>query len=165
MADIPSHAGLPYRPCVGVMLLNRTGLAFAGQRVNMQTDAWQMPQGGIDNGEDPRDAAFRELAEETGVVNAEVIGESAAWHRYDLPNEYLGRVWRGRYRGQEQKWFAMRFTGSDAEIDLNAHDREFATWRWLDPEDLPALIVPFKRAVYEAVIEEFRPLVNGLRDR
>jgi len=144
------------------MLLNQDGLAFAGQRVNFQVDAWQMPQGGIDAGEAPRDAAIRELAEETGVTAAEVIGESDRWHRYDLPDEFLGRVWRGRYRGQEQKWFAMRFNGSDSDINLDAHEREFATWRWIDPEELPALIVPFKRAIYEAVVEEFRPLFSNI---
>lgn len=143
------------------MLLNRAGLAFAGQRLNMQSEAWQMPQGGIDKGESPHDAAFRELAEETGVTNAVMLGESAQWHRYDLPDELLGRAWRGRYRGQEQKWFAMRFDGSDTEIDLDTHDREFGTWRWIDPEELPRLIVPFKRAVYEAVVAEFRPLFKS----
>lgn len=158
MSDTTRTEGLPYRPCVGVMLLNSAGLAWAGQRLNMQTDAWQMPQGGIDRDEAPRAAAFRELAEETGIASAELIGESAHWHRYDLPEELLGRAWRGRYRGQTQKWFAMRFEGSDSEINLDAHEREFATWRWIDPEDLPALIVPFKRAVYQAVVDEFRPL-------
>ena len=140
------------------MLLNPDGLAFTGQRTDMQVDAWQMPQGGIDDGEAPRAAAFRELAEETGIESAALIGESARWYRYDLPDELLGHVWRGRYRGQEQKWFAMRFEGSDSDIDLDAHDREFARWRWIDPEDLPSLIVPFKRAIYQAVVEEFRPL-------
>lgn len=145
------------------MLLNSAGLAFAGQRINMQVDAWQMPQGGIDKGEAPRDAAIRELAEETGVVSAAVIGESTRWYRYDLPDEMLGRIWRGRYRGQEQKWFAMRFDGPDNDINLDAHEREFATWRWIDPEDLPGLIVPFKRATYEAVVKEFRPLFSNTR--
>ena len=160
MSKVQSKSDLPYRPCVGVMLLNADGLAFAGQRTDMQVDAWQMPQGGIDDGETPRDAAFRELAEETGIVSAAVIGESAQWYRYDLPDELRGRAWRGQFRGQEQKWFAMRFEGSDSDIDLDAHDREFARWRWIHPEDLPSLIVPFKRTIYQAVVEEFRPLFD-----
>ena len=137
------------------------GLVFAGQRLNMQVDAWQMPQGGIDPGEDPRATALRELEEEIGTAKASILAESRDWIRYDLPRDLAGKVWRGRYRGQEQKWFAMRFDGPDSEVDLDAHEREFATWRWIDPDELPALIVPFKRAIYQAVVEEFRPLFSG----
>ncbi len=153
-----SHA-LPWRPCVGIMLLNRDGEVFVGRRVDFATLAWQMPQGGIDPGEQPRAAALRELAEETGITAVEIIAESAVWHRYDLPASLLGKVWSGRYRGQEQKWFAMRFLGRDEDIDLTAHKPEFSTWRWLAPADLVATVVPFKRAVYGAVLEEFAPLL------
>lgn len=142
------------------MLLNSDGLVFAGQRINMQSDIWQMPQGGVDKGEAPGAAALRELAEETGVSAVEVIGESRDWHRYDLPPELLGRVWRGRYRGQEQKWFAMRFLGTDAEIDLDAHEAEFRSWQWMEADQLVRQILPFKRAVYAAVAEEFAPLIG-----
>jgi putative (di)nucleoside polyphosphate hydrolase len=155
------HTGTPVRPYrlgVGIMLLNRHGLAFAGQRVDFDQPAWQMPQGGIDPGEEPRAAALRELAEETGVVAVEVIGESRGWYRYDFPRELAAKVWGGRYRGQQQRWFAMRFRGRDTDIDLDADEREFDHWRWIEPEQLPRLIVPFKRALYEAVVAEFRPL-------
>jgi putative (di)nucleoside polyphosphate hydrolase len=155
-----SPSDLPYRPCVGILLLNREGLIFAGQRVNMQSDVWQMPQGGIDEGEAPRAAALRELAEETGIATVEVIGESRDWHRYDLPEELLGRVWRGRYRGQEQKWFVMRFLGSDGDVDLDAHEREFRTWQWMEAGAMVRQIIPFKRAVYAAVVEEFATLIK-----
>ncbi len=158
-------AALPYRPCVGLMLLNPRGRVFVAQRLDMPGTAWQMPQGGIDAGESPREAAIRELGEEIGTTKAEIIAESRDWLRYDLPLDLVPRIWRGRYRGQEQKWFAMRFLGSDADIDLDAHDREFQEWRWLAPEDLPALVVPFKRAVYEAVLAEFLPLIEAVRAR
>jgi putative (di)nucleoside polyphosphate hydrolase len=148
----------PYRPGVGIVLLNRRGLAFVGRRVDVGRPAWQMPQGGIAAGEEPRAAALRELAEETGVEAVEVIGESRGWYRYDLPCELAAKAWGGRYRGQEQRWFAMRFCGRDEDINLDAHKREFDSWRWVEPERLPRLIVPFKRALYAQVVAEFRPL-------
>ena len=158
-------ASLPYRPCVGVLLANRDGLVFAGERIDTP-GAWQMPQGGIDNGESPRDAALRELHEETGVRPdlVTVEAETAGWVRYDLPPELLGKVWKGRYRGQEQKWFLVRFEGQDADIDIATSHAEFSRWRWLAPADLLALIVPFKRAVYTQVLDEFARRLAPPRD-
>jgi putative (di)nucleoside polyphosphate hydrolase len=157
-------ADLPYRPCVGIMLLNPRGDVFVAQRVDQRGEAWQMPQGGIDQGEDAQAAAFRELKEEIGTDNANVLAESRTWHRYDLPPHLVPRVWGGKYRGQTQRWFCLRFEGADAEIDLDAHHPEFRTWCWVDLERLPELIVPFKRDVYSKVIAEFRPIVERLRD-
>ncbi len=155
--------GLPYRPCAGFMLVNRDGLVFVGQRIDPSAHGfWQMPQGGIDKGEDVRAAALRELEEEIGVAAhlVEVIAQSAQPYLYDLPPELLGKVWKGKYRGQEQHWFLGRFLGEDTDIDLEAHDPpEFNAWRWVAPEQLPELIVPFKRDVYEALVAEFRDLI------
>jgi putative (di)nucleoside polyphosphate hydrolase len=158
-----SHEHLPYRPCAGFMLVNADGLVFVGQRIDPSAHGfWQMPQGGIDKGEDIRDAALRELQEEVGVGPdlVEVIAQGSRPFLYDLPPELQGRVWKGKYRGQEQHWFLGRFLGTDADIDLEAHDPpEFNAWRWIAPESLPDLIVPFKRAVYEDLVAEFRPLI------
>jgi putative (di)nucleoside polyphosphate hydrolase len=138
------------------MLLNRLGEAFIGRRIGMPTTpAWQMPQGGIDRGETPRQAALRELEEEVGTAKAEVLGESRIWLTYDLPRELAGGVWGGRYRGQRQKWFAMRFTGSDADFNLATEHPEFDAWKWVTPHRLPELIVPFKRQLYIDVLSEF----------
>ncbi len=154
---------LPYRRCAGFMLVNAEGLVFVGQRIDPSAHGfWQMPQGGIDPGEDTRTAALRELAEETGVGEAlvEVIAPASRPLFYDLPPELAGKVWKGKYRGQEQHWFLGRFLGSDADIDLEAHDpAEFNAYRWVKPTDLPGLIIPFKRAVYEALVAEFAPLI------
>lgn len=154
---------LPYRPCAGFMLVNRDGLVFVGQRIDPSAHGfWQMPQGGIDKGEDVREAALRELEEEIGVAAhlVDVIAQSAQPYLYDLPPELLGKVWKGKYRGQEQHWFLGRFLGEDTDIDLEAHDPpEFNAWRWVAPEQLPELIVPFKRDVYEALVAEFRDLI------
>jgi len=146
-----------YRSAVGIMLLNQAGQVFVARRIDMPTvAAWQMPQGGIDPGETPRQAAFRELREEIGTDKAEILGESRVWLKYDLPAE-LGRgVWGGRYRGQRQKWFAMRFTGDDADIDLATDHPEFDAWKWVPPEQLPEVIVPFKRQLYVNILAEFR---------
>ena len=154
---------LPYRPCAGFMLVNREGLVFVGQRIDPSAHGfWQMPQGGIDKGEDIQDAALRELHEEIGVAAhlVEVIAPASRPLLYDLPPELLGKVWKGKYRGQEQYWFLGRFLGTDADIDLEAHDPpEFNEWKWVAPDQLPELIVPFKRTVYETLVAEFRDLI------
>jgi putative (di)nucleoside polyphosphate hydrolase len=149
---------LPYRPCAGMMLLNREGRVFVGRRIEQTMEGWQMPQGGIDGDESPRAAALRELEEEIGTDKAEILREHPDWLFYDLPPHLLGVGLRGKYRGQKQKWFAMRFRGTDSDIDLSAHEREFADWKWVDAAALPGLIVPFKRDIYLKVIEAFADL-------
>ena len=162
--------GLPYRPCVGVALVNRDGDVFVGHRRRKRAEhlngrAWQMPQGGIDHGEYPLAAAQRELWEETNVRSVELIAELPEWQSYDLPEEARAK-WSGRYRGQTQKWFLFRFLGSESEIDVlhpagGRHTAEFDAWRWERFERLPDLVVPFKRKVYKAVAEAFAPLAKG----
>ena len=149
-----------YRAGVGVMLLNRDNRVFVGRRIDVRSENWQMPQGGIDRGETPRHAALRELKEEVGTNKAEILAESARWLSYDVPREIAGRLWRGRYRGQRQKWFAMRFTGEDRDIALDTHHPEFDAWKWIAPTELPALIVPFKRQLYRDVLDEFAALIE-----
>ncbi|SHN58426.1 RNA pyrophosphohydrolase [Erythrobacter sanguineus] len=160
-----NREGLPYRPCAGFMLVNADGLVFVGERIDKSAHGfWQMPQGGIDKGEDVRDAALRELEEETGIGAhlVEVVAPASRPMLYDLPPELLGKVWKGKYRGQEQHWFLGRFLGSDADIDLEAHDPpEFAAYQWVEPAQLPDLIVPFKRDVYAALVAEFGPLIQA----
>jgi putative (di)nucleoside polyphosphate hydrolase len=152
-------ASLPYRPCAGVMLLNREGRVFVGQRLDSTLEAWQMPQGGIDPGEDALEAAFRELWEETGVArhHAELIAEAPEELQYDLPDDLIGKVWKGKWRGQRQRWFLLRFLGEDGDIDIATAHPEFRAWRWAEPADLPELIVPFKRALYTRLLELFAP--------
>ncbi len=152
---------LPYRPNVGAVVFNRQGLVFVARRADMPNaegpaGGWQLPQGGIDEGEDPRVAIFRELEEEIGTRKADLIDEHPEWMMYDLPPNLLGIAWRGRYRGQRQRWFALRFTGEDSDIrlDLDPHP-EFDAWRWVKLSELPALAVPFKRAIYETLSQSF----------
>lgn len=163
MTKTEDHSSsLPYRPGVGLMLFNPQGLVFTAKRIDTEADAWQMPQGGIDEGETPRQAAFRELKEEIGTDSAEILGESADWFRYDLPQDLVGKVWKGRFRGQTQKWFALRFTGRDCDIDIRTEHPEFRDWRWSRFDQLLTLIVPFKRDLYRAVISEFTPIAHQL---
>ena len=155
-----NSSSLPYRLCVGILLLNQNGDVFVGHRNDLSVDAWQMPQGGVEAGEDPRAAALRELTEETGVRSVEVLAETAEWLTYDYPTVISRRSFANRYRGQRQKWFAMRFTGLDREIDLGYRYAEFDDWAWRDIHELPGLIIAFKRPVYEAVVHEFRNLAQ-----
>lgn len=157
MHDIPVHlTSLPYRSGVGVMLLNAANQVFVAKRIDMKAEAWQMPQGGMDPGESPQQAAIRELKEEIGTDQVITLRESADWYTYDLPDELIPKIWGGRYRGQKQKWFAMRFQGTDADINIATHDPEFSEWKWIDMRMLPDIIVPFKRSLYRALVEEFR---------
>jgi putative (di)nucleoside polyphosphate hydrolase len=150
-------AALPYRPCVGIVLTDGQGRVFAGQRADMDTPAWQMPQGGVDEGEDPGQAAYRELLEEIGVAadHVEFRAETADWLTYDLPPEVVPTRWKGRYRGQAQKWFLLELTAPDTVIDLTYKDVEFSDWRWMTGAELLSAIVGFKRPIYEAVLAEF----------
>ena len=163
---LPSEIeALPYRPNVGIMLVNADGLVFTAQRADRPagTEAWQMPQGGIDAGEAPRAAALRELEEETGVSAdlVEIVAETPDWITYDLPPELIGKLWKGRWRGQKQKWFLMRFLGRDAQIDIFGHDQEFTEWRWSPVSELVSNIVPFKREVYARVVEVFGAKIDS----
>lgn len=162
---------LPYRPCVGIALFNREGLVWIGRRSDEDAEGegkgqwWQMPQGGLDKGEDPYEAALRELYEETSVHSVSLIEEAKGWLTYDLPLDLIPQSWNGRYRGQKQKWFALRFEGDESEIDVlhpggGKHKSEFTAWRWERLERLPALIVPFKRGVYEGVVSAFRHIAK-----
>lgn len=154
---------LSYRPCAGFMLVNSDGLVFVGQRIDPRAHGfWQMPQGGIDPGEDPQTAALRELEEETGIGPnlVEIIAPASQPMKYDLPPELLGKIWKGKYRGQEQHWYLGRFLGSDGDVNLEAHNPpEFNAFRWIEPQQLPELIVPFKRDVYQALVDEFAGLI------
>ena len=160
---------LPYRPCVGLAVFNTQGLVFVGRRLGGPehvdaTHSWQMPQGGIDEGEDPYEAALRELYEETNIRSIRKLGEVEGWLKYDIPRDIAGQAWKGKYRGQKQKWYALRFTGDESEIDIaspgGGHKPEFVEWRWEKLENAPGLIVPFKRPVYEDVVKNFAGFAN-----
>ena len=168
---MPPYESLPYRACAGIMVLNDAGHVFVGRRASGvehidATHVWQMPQGGIDDGEDPYKAALRELYEETNIRSVEKLGELAGWIAYDIPRDLIGEAWGGKYRGQKQKWYALRFTGDDSEIDVatpggGAHEPEFIAWRWVAMGELPDLVVPFKREAYERVVNEFKKFAEG----
>jgi len=151
------NASLPYRPAAGIMLLNGAGQVFVGQRMDSTLEAWQMPQGGIDEGEDALAAALRELGEETGIAadKVELVATAPEELYYDLPEALVGKLWKGRYRGQRQIWFLFRFTGQDSDVNIATAHQEFRAWRWADPADLPAMIVPFKRSLYDDVLRAF----------
>ena len=156
---------LPYRRGVGIMLLNALGDVFVAQRIDMPSDAWQMPQGGIDDGESPESAAWREMQEETGTRAAVLLAESREWYRYDLPAELVPQLWKGQYRGQEQKWFAFRFTGADTDIAIDGTHAEFSAWKWAPMAALPQLIVPFKRQLYAELVVEFGRLAEPTNEK
>ncbi|MGA7674978.1 MAG: RNA pyrophosphohydrolase [Rhizomicrobium sp.] len=157
-----THDELPYRPCVGIMLIDCHGLVFVGRRIDQTVEGWQMPQGGIDGDETPAEAGLRELKEEVGTDKAVILREMDEWLCYDLPKHLLGVALHGRYRGQKQKWLAMRFTGKDGDIDIKTEHPEFAAFKWLSIDELPELIVPFKRDTYKKVIAAFRDLAKPL---
>jgi putative (di)nucleoside polyphosphate hydrolase len=151
-------AALPYRPCVGIVLFNQAGQVFVAQRIDNPGPAWQMPQGGIDDGEDPITAAWREMEEEIGTAKAKLLAESRDWLTYDLPADLIPNIWKGRFRGQRQKWFAFRFDGRDKDIKIDTKHAEFSAWKWVDFAKVPDLIVPFKRDLYQEIVAEFRHL-------
>ena len=150
----------PYRPCVGIFLLNNDGLVFAGRRIDSRAEAWQMPQGGIDAGESPLQACMREMREEIGTNTAELVSQHNDWLYYDIPLPLADRLWQGRYKGQKQKWMALRFTGDDSDINIATEEPEFCEWKWLPPHDLVDLAVPFKRDVYQNVLAAFAPYLK-----
>lgn len=157
-----SNKDLPYRLGVGLVLFNAQGLVFAARRIDTDLDAWQMPQGGIDKGEEPKVAALRELEEEIGTAKAEIIAETKDWLAYDLPKDLVGKVWKGKYRGQKQKWYALRFLGDDSDINIATEHPEFSDWTWMPLSEVVEKIVPFKRDIYRAVAAEFLPLADRI---
>lgn len=147
---------LPYRPGVGMMIVNHEKKVFVAKRVDTKISAWQMPQGGIDEGETPSKAAMREMQEEIGSGSGEIIAESKNWYRYDIPEFLVPKLWDGQYRGQQQKWFLIKFTGDDSDIDLLTLNPEFEEWRWASVQELPDIIIHFKKKLYKAIIKEFK---------
>lgn len=162
MSKLIPYSQRPYRPNVGIVLFNAAGLVFTAKRLDTKGDAWQFPQGGIDDGEDARAAALRELEEEIGTAKAEIIGEARDWISYDLPRDVADSWHKGRWRGQTQKWFALKFLGADTDINIATEHPEFSEWRWMRLADVPAVIVPFKRELYEQVVAEFLPIARSL---
>jgi putative (di)nucleoside polyphosphate hydrolase len=174
MSKNPRFEDLPYRPCAGLCVINREGLVFVGRRIDgpEHTDAthvWQMPQGGIDEGEDPYPAALRELREETNIKSVKLLGEIKGWLTYDIPRVIVGKAWKGKYRGQKQKWYAVQFIGDEHEINIatpdGGHEPEFYEWRWEPMENLPDMVVPFKRKTYQRVVKEFSKFSSRLKKR
>lgn len=155
----------PFRPCVGIVLLNAEGQVFVGARNDISGDHWQMPQGGIDEGEEAREAAFREMEEEIGTRNAEIVGEHPDWIYYRLPPELAQTGWKGRYQGQMQRWFAFRFLGNDNDINIETEHPEFRAWKWADLEDIPAQTIDFKRAAYEEIRTAFRDVAQKIKHK
>ena len=157
MTSAIDRESLPYRPAAGVMLLNRDGKVWVGQRLDSTLEAWQMPQGGLDPGETPEEGALRELEEETGIPRdkLEILARAPEPLFYDLPDDLIGKVWKGKWRGQRQTWFLMRFTGEDGDVDIETPEPEFRAWKWADPQELPDLIVPFKRSLYRDILKAF----------
>ncbi len=153
---------LPYRPCVGIMLLNHDNQIFVAKRIDTMVEAWQMPQGGIDEGEEPKESAFREMEEEIGTRNAEIISEYDGWLNYDLPDHLLGKVWKGKYRGQNMRWFLMRYHGHDTDINIATEHPEFSEWKWIDIDNLADDIVEFKKPLYRQLAQYFTPMVKSL---
>ena len=151
----------PYRPCVGIMLINDNGYIFSGQRIDNRAEAWQMPQGGIDAGEDVKTACFREMREEIGTDKADVLSIHPEWLNYDIPLPLADRLWGGSYRGQSQKWVALRYTGQDSDINIATEEPEFFSWQWMSPADLIQLAVPFKRPVYEDIMTQFARYIKA----
>ncbi|USG61689.1 RNA pyrophosphohydrolase [Sneathiella marina] len=157
MTTANTASQLPYRPCAGMMVINKHNHVFVGRRIDMVSQYWQMPQGGIDPGEQPLDAALRELMEEIGTQQVELLHSLQEWIEYDLPEDLVGKVWKGKYRGQKQKWFLFRFLGENSDINIATKHAEFAEWKWSPPENLVSEIVPFKRDIYETIVTKFSP--------
>lgn len=154
------YGRLPYRPGVGMMIVNSDNKIFVARRIDTRADAWQMPQGGIDIGETPSSAALREMEEEIGSSEGHILAESKYWYSYDIPKILIPKLWDGNFRGQKQKWFLIRFTGKDSDININTKSPEFSHWRWIRISELLNIVVPFKRKLYESVIQEFYPILN-----
>jgi len=159
-----TRMSLPYRRGVGLMVVNKENKIFVGKRLDSKGDIWQMPQGGIDGDETVVEAGFRELSEETNIINAELIAESQGWFYYDVPDFLVGKLWDGKYRGQKQKWLLLRFLGEEKDINISTTNPEFAEWKWIEIDMLPELVVSFKKTLYTSIIEEFREQVKSLKD-
>ena len=157
---------LPYRQCAGIVLFNNSGMVLVGKRIDQISEAWQMPQGGIDLNEEPLEAALRELEEEINTANVEILAESKNWYQYDLPKNLRGKLWKGKYRGQNQKWFAMKYLGEDNEIQPQSVKKpEFDDWKWVDIEDLPRVAIKFKQDIYRSISVEFYEISKSLREK